>query len=198
MTHSLTAARDEPLLDLRRIYYLLREKVWLIAGCTIGVCLVGAIYLWLASPIYASRATIMVEQQESKVVNIQDVTQDDLKALEVMKTVEQSLTTDALILRVARVNRLATNPDFLPQRAGESYSDDQLIRALSDRTNVRVRRGTRLIDITVESRAPALAKELAQSFIEEFTRQGYEQRINVAREANGFLVQEAERLKEKL
>ncbi|MBA3961436.1 MAG: polysaccharide biosynthesis tyrosine autokinase [Chthoniobacterales bacterium] len=198
MSRSLTPAREEPLIDFRHIYFSLREKTWLIAACTIAVCLIGAIYLWLAPPIYASRATIMVEQQESKVVNIQDVSQDDLKALEVMKTVEQSLTTDALTLRVAKINQLAADPNFLPQRAGETYSDDQLIRALNDRTNVRVRRGTRLIDITVESRAPALAKELAQSFIEEFTRQGYEQRINVAREANGFLVQEAERLKVKL
>ena len=189
---------DETLIDFPRLYHLLREKAWLIALCTIGVFLLAGIYLLRAPKIYASRATIMVEQQESKVVNIQDVTQDDLKALEVMKTVEQSLGTDALMLRVAKVNQLPSNPNFLPPREGQSYSDDELIRALSDSLRIRVRRGTRLIDITAESRAPALARQLAQSVIEEFIRQGYNQRIGVSQEANGFLVQEAERLKVKL
>ena len=189
---------EELLIDLRRLYHLLREKAWLLALCTIVLFLLSGVYLLRTPKIYASRATILVEEQESKVVNIQDVTQDDLKALEVMKTVEQSLTTDTLMLRVAKVNELASNANFLPPLGGQSYSDDELIRTLSDRVKVRVRRGTRLIDITAESRDPVLAKQLAQSFIEEFVRQGYDQRVGVSQEANGFLVQEAERLKVKL
>lgn len=200
-TNSKTGSRapgaDIPI-DFRRLYHELRERAWLIALCTIGVVLLAGAYLVRTPKTFASRSTIMVEQQESKVVNIQDVTQDDLKALEVMKTVEQSLTTDALMLRVVKANNLASNPAFLPQQDGQHYTEDELIRALSERITVRLRRGTRLIDITAESRDPGLAKQLAQSVVDEFVRQGFDQRIGVSQEANQFLVQEAQRLRAKL
>src|SRR5205823_2464573 len=90
----------DPAFDFRHIYHLLREKAWLIGLSTLSFILLAGVYVMRAPKIYEAHSIILVEQQENKVVNIQDVSQQDLKALEVMKTVEQSLTTDELLLRV--------------------------------------------------------------------------------------------------
>src|SRR5215210_5686874 len=94
----------ESAWDFRRTYHLLREKAWLIALCTLSFVLLAGAYVMRAPKIYAARSVILVEQQERKVVNIQDINQEDLKALEVMKTVEQSLATEELMLRVIKAN----------------------------------------------------------------------------------------------
>ena len=65
-------------------------------------------------------------------------------------------------------------------------------------TDVRLRRGTRLIDITVVHPVPELTKLIANSIVEEFKGQSVEQHTSTSEVANEFLMQEANRLKEKL
>ena len=199
---SLPRLGGEPAIDFRRIYYLLREQARFIACCTGCFVVLGLAYILCARKIYASRAALVVEQQDRKVTNTlldsQDVTQNDLHTLEVMKTVEQGLTADALGLRVIKANGLATNPHFLPQRVDDPYSDDKLLLAFSKAVTVKLRRGTRLIDVTAESDSPQLAKQIAQSLVDAYLREGSDLRTDVSTAAGGYLAQEAARMKAKL
>jgi capsular exopolysaccharide synthesis family protein len=185
------------LIQLQDVYHLFNEKKWLIASCVAIVFSMAVAYILISPNIYASRSVIQVEQRSQKVVNIQEVNQDDLEAMDIMKTIEQSLVTDELLLRVIKKNNLANNPDFLPHR-NEPYTDDQLILALSKHLKAKVRRGTRLIDVTAENKNPVLAKQIVQSLIDEYIKQNFDQRGKSSMSANGFLVQEAEKLKAKL
>lgn len=183
--------------DFEHICRVLREQMRPIALCLLAGLLAAGIYLALAKKSYASRAVILIEQQEKKVLNIQNVTQEDLKAVDVMKTVEQSLLSESLMLRVIRSNHLAGDRRFLPAR-NKPYTDEEMIRTLSRTLSVKLRRGTRLVDLTVQSRSPELARQLAQSFVDEYLREGFDQRLSVSRIANEFLLKEAGRLKTKL
>lgn len=184
-------------MDFGRIYYVLRERTQLIAICVLVCILLAGAYLLRAENVFASRAVILVEQQEKRVVNIQNVTQEDLKAVDVMKTVEQCLLTESLMLRVIKANNLANDRRFLPARQ-KAYTDEELIRALSHVLSVKLRRGTRLMDICVESKSPELARQLAQAFVDEYVREGFDQRLAASRIANEFLLKEESRLKAKL
>ena len=199
---SPSRAAGDQAIDFRRIYYLLRERAWSIALCTLCFAALGMAYILHAHTIYASRAALVVEQEDRKVTNTlldsQDVTQNDLHTLEVMKTVEQGLTSDALLLRVIQANGLATNPHFLPVRADKPYTDDELLLAFSKAVTVKLRRGTRLIDVTAESESPLLAKRIAQSLVDAFLRQGADLRAGISGAADGYLTQEAAHMKTKL
>src|SRR5206468_2009507 len=75
---------------------------------------------------------------------------------------------------------------------------ERLAVALSKMTDVRLRRGTRLIDITVVHQVPELTRLIANSIVEEYKGQSVEQHTSTSEVANEFLMQEAKRLKEKL
>ena len=192
----------EPPIDLRHIRHLLREKAWFIVLGTLGVMALAGGYLVLARQIYASTATLVIEQQDRKTVNTlldsQDTTQNDLHTLDVIKTVEQSLTSDALELRVIKANALAANPHFIHPRPDKPYSDDELLLKFSKWVTVKLRRGTRLIDVTAESDSPLLAKQIAQSLINEYLHDGSERAADVSKSADDYLTGEATQIKSRL
>jgi capsular exopolysaccharide synthesis family protein len=175
---------------------ILADRTWL--PLLFLVISIGAsdVYLFVTPKTYASTAVLYVEQRDEKVVTVDDVNQQDLESTDMMKTVEQSLTTDDILLRVIRDNHLADNPDFL-DKSPEGYTDDELLKALNARLKVKVRRGTRLIDVIAASRSAALSQQIVQSLINDYQEQNLNQRNAAAVSANQFLFQEADKLKAK-
>jgi succinoglycan biosynthesis transport protein ExoP len=183
--------------DFRHLMRLMRDKAPILVLSTFVCIALAIVYLCFAPRIYSSRAVIYVEQRDKKVVNIQAVDSDDLEAMEVMKTVEQSLGTDEMMLAVIKANNLAGLSEFGADPKNPP-SDDQLIKALAKRVSIKVRRGTRLIDITATSKDPRLAQAIAQSFVDQYLRLDMDQRTGTSSMANSFLLREADRLKADL
>jgi len=187
----------EPL-DFRTLYHILREKFWVIAISLLTVgCVTGA-YLYRAPKIYAAKAVLQVEQEEQKVINIQSVQKEDLQSVEFLKTVEQTLQSRALLGRVIDTNNLAKDPRFVSPLAERVPSQEQLISRLAKMLEVKLRKGTRLIDLTVEHTDPELTELVANSLVREFLRQNFEQNASASTQANDFLSGEAAGLKHKL
>ena len=69
---------------------------------------------------------------------------------------------------------------------------------MSEKVNVSSRRNTRLVDIQVEDEDPVFARDIAASFVREFLRENFAQRLTVSSVATDFLQEEAEKLKTKL
>ncbi|HEX3446416.1 MAG TPA: Wzz/FepE/Etk N-terminal domain-containing protein, partial [Chthoniobacterales bacterium] len=187
-----------PRFDLGYIYHLLLRRAWLII-LVVVLCLSAAVaYIMWAPKIYESFAAIQVQQEAQKVVNM-DINQDDYKATDALKTVEQSLLSQTLLLRVVKANGLDKDPEFAPpKKDGSAYTDVELAGLFMGKVSVLLRKGTRLIDVTVEDKDPERAQQLARSMIKEFESQNFEQQAAVAKAANESLIQEADRLKVKL
>jgi capsular exopolysaccharide synthesis family protein len=184
--------------DFHNLWRLIREKSRIIIISTLACLGLASAYLFVAPRIYASRAVIYVEQRDKKVVNIQAVDTEDLEAMEVMKTVEQSLGTDEMMLRVIKANNLGQLAEFGGADPSDPPTVDQLIKGMGKHVSIKVRRGTRLIDIITKSKDPRLAQAIAQSFVDEYLHQDVEQRTNTSGMANSFLLREADRLKGSL
>jgi capsular exopolysaccharide synthesis family protein len=184
--------------DFRHLGRLVKEKARIITLITLACVALAAAYLYMAPRIYSSRAVIYVEQHDEKVVNIQAIDPEDLEAMEVMKTVEQSLGTDEMMLRVIQAEHLRDVPEFGGGDAAKPATDDHLIKALNSRVTIKVRRGTRLIDITAKSKDPKLAQAIAQAFVDEYLHLDVDQRTGTSSMANSFLIREADNLKASL
>lgn len=190
------APSDEPI-DFRTIYYNLREKAWiLVASAGLGA-LIGAAYVVVTPTKYAAETIVQVEQAPSKVINIQEVNSEDLGSDELLKTIEQGLSSPALLRRVIRERKLDGAALGLSRRS-EPYTENELIRALDRSVTAKLVRGTRLIGVAAENRRPALAQEISMAIVEEYKRMNTEQRLGGITEANNILVTEAARLKAKL
>jgi capsular exopolysaccharide synthesis family protein len=184
--------------DFRHLCRLMKERAYIIILSTL-VCMAVAIAYLIAAPrIYSSRAVIYVEQRDKKVVDIEAVDSEDLEAMEVMKTVEQSLSTDEMMLRVIIADNLRSVPEFAGADPSKKPTDDQLIKALNQRVSIKVRRGTRLIDIITRSKDPKLAQVIAQTFVDEYLKLDINQRAGTSTMANSFLLREEDRLKGNL
>jgi capsular exopolysaccharide synthesis family protein len=188
-------------VDFAHLYHLLLSKVWVII--LFGILSLGAAigYILWAPKIYESTAVIEVGQETPKVSGVQDFNTDNGANVNdaLLKTVEQALTSATLLLHVAKTNGLDHDPLFAPpKKDGSAYLDTELVNMFRSKVAVRVRRGSRLIDVTVGSRDPKQAQQLASSMIKEFVNQSFEQEVGLSVTARDALQQEADHLKAKL
>src|SRR5690349_17791368 len=124
-------------LDLRQVYYTVRERVWIIACSLVLAGLASTTYLMRTPKIYAAKG----------------VQQEDLQTLEFLKTVEQTLQSRTLLERVIDTNHLLEDPRLVLVTM-QKPSKQQLVARLQKMVEVRLRKGTRLIDIKVEHTEP--------------------------------------------
>ena len=185
--------------DFGYISRLLLAKAWFIILVVVVALSAAIAYLIVTPKIYESQATIEVQQEAQKVTNIQDINKEDYKNSDALKTVEQSLLSDTLLLRVVKANGLDKDPEFAPPRKdGSAYSDIELAGLFGSKVSVLLRRGTRLIDVSVDDEDPERAQQLAKSMIKEYENLNFEEKASDTKTGNGALIQEADRLKEKL
>jgi polysaccharide biosynthesis transport protein len=186
--------------NLRNLWHTLIDKIWIIALCACAAAFLSLLYLKHATRTYASKAVLQVEQDKPKVVNIESVQSENYSSIDFLKTVEQTLLSRSLFERVIDANDLANDARFVsPSPApGETPSKASLISKLAGMVDVRLRAGTRLIDVTVEDEHPELTALIARSLVQQFMVQNREQQSLTSQEANTFLLEEAQRLETQL
>ncbi|MBV9657774.1 MAG: hypothetical protein JO295_06650 [Verrucomicrobia bacterium] len=147
-----------------------------------------------------------------------------LAGLEALNTITQNLRNRALLARVVRAENLTADggkallgtaitasastpapaasaspngsgPDFAGTAAPPTPLEDALAGALSGMVNPVIRRGTRLIDVFVTHRDPALAKRLADAIGTEYIRASIARRATFNQDALRFLIAQAEGLR---
>ena len=184
-------------IDFRAILYTILERAWII-GIALALTVGAALYYINTTPkIYEAETVLQVEESARKVVNIQEVANEDLKTTEQLKTVEQNLANQVVLQGV--IDSLKLTPEQLGLKPnGQSVSDGQMMRALAGALTTKLQRGTRLISVRVENRDPELAQRLSTQIVREFTRAYLEQRIGISNEASNFLVDERDRLRKRV
>ena len=183
-------------IDFRRIFHLVLRRWWIIALLT-GLATIATIGHVMRLPkIYESRAVLQVQQREQQVVKIQGVSEENPSTIDFINTVVQALASRNLMLRIVAANNLRDNPAFVAP--GSNPTDIQLADKMRGKVRAQLRKGTRLIDITVEDTDPVMARDLASSIVKEFLRENISQRVSISQVATDFLAEEAEKLKRKL
>ena len=195
-------AAQYAFFDVRALCEVVRKRAWLIAACALAGLALGAALVAIRADIYEVTAAVQVEEENPSVVAIQDVTKEDFKQPEDLKTVEQQLITRHLLWRVIQANKLDQKPGFfkpglLQKLTGRPLAQSDMIDALSFAFTVKLRRGTRMIDISVMHDDPQMAQTLAQSLIDECLSQDAEWRATPSKNAGRLLMDEADRLRQK-
>lgn len=185
-------------LDFRALYYSLRERAWLVALCLLVAGTGAFAYLKRAPRIFEAQVVLQVEQEEQKILNIEQVQSENLQTLELVKTIEQTLQNRALLERVFDALKLAENKKFNDPSASPRPTREELLKEFEEMVSVKLRRGTRLIDIRVEHTDPALTAAMANTLVREYLRMNFEQNVATSEVANEFLSTEAKRLKARL
>jgi polysaccharide biosynthesis transport protein len=116
--------------------------------------------------------------ETARIDNLQDFdtgdngTEQDVNLDENIKTVEQAILNDTLLLGVLKSNGLENDPSFAPpKKDGSTYLDSELVAKFRSRVKTAVRHGTRLIDVSVKDTDPKRAAQLAEAIAKAFIDQ---------------------------
>ncbi len=183
--------------DLAAYWYLLLDRWKWLAAATILSGAAAITYIAVTPRTYTVQCVVQVEQANTKLVNIQEFNPEEYKTTEALRTVEQALTSSSVLLSVARANNLFDDPDFVG-KDGARLTEAQMVKILGGAITVKLRRGTRLVDIVVDDINPARAVLLADSLVQEYVSAGAQQRSALAGGAKDYLGKQAAELKEKL
>lgn len=186
-------------IDIRQLINIVFERLWIIVVCLGVFGIAGLSYITITPKEYESTVLLEVPQQAQRVVTIEDVSDQDFRSLEVMKTIEQNLQRMSLYERVMGLEEVIQNPALKAYLGSEvDAPTEELAEKLAKWTQVRLRRGTRLIEVTVEHEIPEVAQLLANSIVSEYVRETIATRTGTSQTAFRFLLEEAERVRTKL
>jgi uncharacterized protein involved in exopolysaccharide biosynthesis len=169
---------------------VLRKHQWLITGIFLVAVITVGVYTFRQVPIYQAAATILIDPEAPKILNIQEVTPMGASA----PWDPSFYPTQYEIIKSRAVLNKTIQALKLKERAPELATDGALRSSLV----VEPRRNTRLILIKVEQPDPALAAEIANAVCAAYVQYNLELRMKGATEAVSWLTDEASRLRTKV
>jgi capsular exopolysaccharide synthesis family protein len=211
--------------DLRELWHVVLEKLWLLVACVLAGLLLTVAYLVRTPKMYQSHGVLEVDVQDPTAMGDDNTTRMrsmHLASQEAMRTIEQNLRNRSLLARVVRSERLAEDGGLAllgrrvtaendatpraktPDRAAAVTEpvftplEEALAGALSTMIKPVIRRGTRLIDLYVTHTDPQIAQRLTDAIGREYIRFSVERRTSSTQDSLRYLLEEEERLKARL
>ena len=203
---------DAPAIDLGEYWRLAVKHRSVIVGAVLGALLISAAITLLMSPIYIAGATLQIERESSRVLNVDEVApRESVSGEEFFQTQYGLLKSRSLAERVIDSLGLASSNAFIeamggtvPERGNRSAAEFAAVRRemVIDMTmsNFAVSpiRGSRLVSISFESPDPALAARMTNAFGENFIQANLDRRFESSAYAREFLEEQIAQTKAKL
>lgn len=182
-----------PTLDVGRLVRSVRDRLWLVALVIAAFLGLALAYVFLAPRTYQSSAVIYVDPRNEGAVfeGLKGVKQASWESLDALKSMAQGIQDSAVILRVVDRLELREDPDLFRQEDGPP-TDADVVELFSEKVGAELRRGTRLIDISVRDTSPERARRVASALIEEFQALIRDQNRAAAAKSREKLEEEAE------
>ena len=172
----------------------LRKHFWLILGIFLVTVLTAVFWLLPQKPVYQAVVTILIEPEPPKVLNIPDVT--PLGGATAWDPVYYP--TQYEIMRSEPVLDRAV--EILNQNLGASNGQERpaMGRSAFGSLAIEPKRNTRLVMVKIEGYDPVLAAAAANAVAQAYVRYNLDLKLGGARDATGWLTDEAARLKAKV
>ncbi len=189
-------------IDFGRILGALRKYFWVVLLFLVAGAIAAVTYLNVATPIYQSATVVKIEQRVMDASPLSGATTsafEDLRALEMLGTIQRGFLSRTLMERVTEKLKLVDRPEFLgPDVPVEDRTEAECVEMLLKNTNADVVRGTRLIQITFDHPDENLATEVTAALVREYVALDGEQRLRSAGSNISYLINEKDALERKL
>jgi capsular exopolysaccharide synthesis family protein len=183
-----------PRVDSGMLAGVLLRRAWMVM---LPAALGGIAALWAAGrmpKIYQASGSVYVGSQAPVVLDIRAVAPEETRDLEQMRSVEQGMGGSTLLMRVMDANGLPADPGFAPPGTGRQA----MLEKFAGRVKVGLRRGTRIIDLSVQDTDPDRARRLVESLVSEYEKWTAERQEAITRQAGEGLAREEERLSARM
>ena len=170
------------------LFDLLGRWHWIALGLILGV--LGSLYYLSKAPkIYEATSTLLVKQGASSVISRDDDEDLDLRQNDAVNTVAERVKRAELLTSVASSSAVADLEGLVPDKVNwfpewskqwlggdnevqeKKMAPSALGQTIGRMTTVKVRRNTRLLDITVSHPIPEAARVLTDTIAQEYIRE---------------------------
>lgn len=195
---------SEPF-DWRYYLHVVLERWWVVCLCLLLGAILSVFLISREKTLYGARAVLFIEQQREQILTerMRSVRDDEIRSIDMINTIVETLNSYPMAERVARRLELATDPAFVKATGWDEAENGPLTPTsaagfLPGLVKSSYREMTRLIDIIARTTDPQLSTKLANGYADEYLRMLLEQTTEATKAASQFLVEEAARLGEKM
>lgn len=208
---------QEEEIDLREYLRIILKRRWLIGTIVLVITSIVAIYSFMAEPIYRATCQVLIEKENPKVVNVEEVLGVDATGRDYYQTQYEILKSRSLALRVIKALDLEHNPEFMPKpptligsivswikglfsskKKAPSNKYDRLIDKYLDHLKIEPIRNSRLVNISFESKDPKLAAKVANAHAKFYIESNIERKFEASKEAVRWLKKRIKEVRKKL
>jgi capsular exopolysaccharide synthesis family protein len=205
--HTPEFAKAQDNLDLRGFWKtLVRQKGTILTILGI-VLLLTLVFTLLSSPLYRATATLQVERESTKVIDVEFLNPGDIRdTRDFYQTQFELIRSQGLISRV--VDELKLGNDIIRQSLlgkiksalipSENNEQTALVRAISDNLYIEPIKNSRLVYVHFEGSSPEKAAAVANAIVKTFVAMNVERRISATNEAEKFLNERITEAKSRL
>lgn len=198
LNHLLNQSNPGQTPFLLSIYFAFRDRLWLVVLALLVGVIAAAVHYSKTPLLYEAKMVLMLELDGPKVVKVDGLTQVGIRNHEEAQTLLETLRSRHVLQRTVQKLKLNTNPKFLVGTGMQSTSEENAASMLGSMLSVELQKKTILINLFVKHRDSEIAKQIANTLVEEFLHERFEQRVANIQLANKFLAEESARLKDKL
>ena len=214
--------QDEDVISLREIFHVLTAYRWAIAGFTLAVTLIAALVVFSLTPVYQATAVLQIEQEQAKVVSIEEVYGIDGGGDSYLRTQFEVLKSRSVLEKVVHKLNLMNNQEFnatlrekpwyaeytnwrswfgleLPvEEEGRDRILRDIINTLAENVSIVPIKKTQIVNINATSENPALAANIANEIANAYIASYMEAKLSLTLNATDWMQGRMEDLAGKL
>lgn len=187
-------------LDLEQIWFVLREKAWLILLCMLLGIFAGLAYIYRTPLTYQAVAVIEVDPEPVRVIGYNDVPEaKDPISPDMVQTMIAVFHSRQFAEEVINNYQLLKNPAFItPGPNGEPPALGDAVGELIGAEQIFCPPETRFINVGVTHSDPMMAKVLADMLANHFVRRSMDEQKQAAQTQIDYLKSQAQDASEEL
>ncbi len=209
---------QEEEIDLREYLRIIIKRRWLIGTVFFILVTVAAIYSFLADPVYKATCSVLIEKENPKVVDVEEVLGVNTTGRDYYQTQYEILKSRSLALRVIKKLDLEHNPEFIPKpptffgrlinwikslfSSEEKKLPDSKYNRLIDtylkKLKIEPVRNSRIVKVSFLSKDPVLAAKVANTHAQLYIESNIERKFEASRKAVEWLKKRIKEVREKL
>ncbi|MBS1209290.1 MAG: polysaccharide biosynthesis tyrosine autokinase [Proteobacteria bacterium] len=210
---------DESKLELLEYWRSITKRKWAILALGLVIAVVAGAIVYSLPPVYRATTTVLIEQNKSKVLSIEDVYSGVSQDKEHYQTQVEILKSREVATRVVKGLRLWEYPEFDPRKAEDgslakfkaslgigavkqAWTEERLIDAalgaFSKQLSVEPVRLSQLVKVSFEANDKKLSSLVANAVAEAYINSDREARFKMTQQANTWLQDRTQSLRDKL
>ncbi|TXH98092.1 MAG: polysaccharide biosynthesis tyrosine autokinase [Rheinheimera sp.] len=209
-TPEQTQASAEEVIDLRKYFNVISRAKWRIFALAVLVSALTVFVVLNLKPIYSSKATLLIESQQAKAVQIEEVYGINSAQQEYYLTQFEILKSRSIAETVIDKLQLAKHPEFIGKpglrdsiqklmpflannrevvspETQRLRDRERLVAAFTERLSIEPVRKTQLVNIVYEANDPQLAADVANAIGEAYIESQLSAKMGITQKANDWL-----------